>query len=146
MTEVVLDASVVVKWILPGRVGEAHGDRALAILRAIQTDRLSVIEPPHWLAEVAAVVTRIVPDRAGEIIGLMHAMEFPVLNDLDTYLEATRLARESGQHVFDTLYHAVALRRPGTSLVTADARYYRRARHVGGLRLLEDFVPPMDTV
>lgn len=143
MTEVVLDASVIVKWVFPDRAREAHADRAVGVLRAVHAGRLAVVEPPHWLAEVAAVVTRLAPDRAREVVGLMHAMEFPVLDELEVYLEATRLSAESGQHLFDTLYHAVALRRPGASLVTADERYYRTARRAGRVLLLKDFVVPV---
>ena len=109
MTEVVLDASVIVKWAFPDRAREAHAERALNLLHAVHAGRLSVVEPPHWLAEVAAVVTRLAPDRAPDVVALMHAMEFPVLDELEVYLEATRLSAESGQHVFDTLYHAVAV-------------------------------------
>jgi predicted nucleic acid-binding protein len=141
--EVVLDASVIVKWILPDHTGETHARRALDLLHEIQAGRLSVVEPPHWLAEVAAVVTRLAPDRASEILGLMHAMELPVVAELEVYLEAVRLSAQSGQHVFDTLYHAVALHRPDAILVTADERYYRHARHPGRVTLLQEFaVPP----
>jgi predicted nucleic acid-binding protein len=138
--EVVLDASVLVKWAFPDRAGEAHVERALQILHAVHAGRLSVVEPPHWLTEVAAVATRLAPDRAPEVVALMHAMEFPVLDELDVYLEATRLSAECGQHVFDTLYHAVALRRRGASLVTADEGYYRSARRAGRVLLLQDFI------
>jgi hypothetical protein len=68
-------------------------------------------------------------------------MELPVLDGLDVYLEAARLSAGSGEHLFDTLYHAVALRRPDASLVTGDERYYRRARRAGRVRLLRDFAP-----
>jgi predicted nucleic acid-binding protein len=142
VTEAVLDASVIVKWAFPDRVREAHAERALSLLHAVHAGRLSVVEPPHWLAEVAAVVTRLAPDRAPDVVALMHAMEFQVLDELEVYLEATRLSAESGQHVFDTLYHAVALRRRGASLVTADERYYRNARRAGRVVLLQDFVVP----
>jgi predicted nucleic acid-binding protein len=142
VTEVVLDASVIVKWALPDRAREAHAERAVNLLHAVHAGRLSVVEPPHWLAEVAAVVTRLAPDRAPDVVALMHAMEFPVLDELEVYLEAARLSVQSGQHVFDTLYHAVALRRRGASLVTADEGYYRNARHAGGVMLLRDFVVP----
>jgi predicted nucleic acid-binding protein len=142
VTEVVLDASVIVKWALPDRAREAHAERAVNLLHAVHASRLSVVEPPHWLAEVAAVVTRLAPDRAPDVVALMHAMEFPVLDELEVYLEAARLSVQSGQHVFDTLYHAVALRRRGASLVTADEGYYRNARHAGGVMLLRDFVVP----
>ena len=88
MTEVVLDASVIVKWALPDRAREAHAERALNLLQAILAGRLTIVEPPHWLAEVAAVVTRLAPDRVAEVVALMHAMEFPVLDELEVYLEA----------------------------------------------------------
>jgi predicted nucleic acid-binding protein len=142
VTEVVLDASVILKWAFPDRAGEINAERALDLLRAVHAGRLSVVEPPHWLAEVAAVVTRLAPDRAPAIVALLHAMELPVLDELEVYLEAARLSAASGQHVFDTLYHAVALRRQGTSLVTADERYYRSARRAGKVKLLQEFVVP----
>jgi predicted nucleic acid-binding protein len=140
--EVVLDASVIVKWVVPDRRGETHADRALDVLRAFQAGRLSIVEPPHWLAEVAAVVTRLAPAQATEVIGLLHAMELPVLDEMEVYLEAVRLSAESGEHVFDTLYHAVAFCRSDASLLTADERYYRRGRRPGRLLLLSDFVVP----
>ena len=35
------------------------------------------------------------------------------------------MALRLGQHLFDTLYHAVALHTPGATLVTADKRYFK---------------------
>jgi predicted nucleic acid-binding protein len=142
VNEIVLDASVMIKWIFPDRAHEAHTDRALDVLRAVHAGRLSIVEPPHWLAEVAAVVTRLAPDRAYQLITLLHAMNFPVLDEAEVYLQAVLLSTRSGQHVFDTLYHAVALRRPRASLVTADERYYRHARQAGRMILLENFRVP----
>jgi hypothetical protein len=43
----------------------------------------SVVEPPHWLAEVTAVATCLAPNRAPEVVALMHAMEFPILDELE---------------------------------------------------------------
>jgi predicted nucleic acid-binding protein len=44
------------------------------------------------------------------------------------------------QHLFDTLYHAVALE-TGATLVTADDRYFAKARGEGGVVMLSDFQP-----
>ena len=41
-------------------------------------------------------------------------------------------------HLFDTLYHAVALEE-GATLVTADETYYGKAKDLGGVGLLADF-------
>ncbi len=44
-------------------------------------------------------------------------------------------------HLFDTLYHAVALE-TGATLVTADDRYFAKARGEGSIVMLQDFKPP----
>jgi predicted nucleic acid-binding protein len=69
-------------------------------------------------------------------------MELPVLDTPEVYLTACELAGALGQHVFDTLYHAVALETPSATLVTADERYYRKAVGRGSILLLNRFVPP----
>lgn len=139
MTALAVDASVALKWVFPGRDEEAHVGQALAVLEHIRRGRVTVLQPPHWLAEVAAVVSRLEPRRAPEVIGLLHAMEFSVSDDAQVYQHACELAVTLGQHVFDTLYHAVALSRPDGVLVTADERYYRRAAEAGHVTLLRDY-------
>lgn len=139
MTALAVDASVVLKWVFPHRDGEAHVDQALAVLEHIRQGRVSVLQPPHWLAEVAAVVSRLEPRRAHEVINLLHAMEFSVSDGLDVYQRASELAVALRQHVFDTLYHAVALSQPDGVLLTADDQYYRRAVRVGRVTLLKDY-------
>ena len=42
-------------------------------------------------------------------------------------------------HLFDTLYHALAFTIPGAVLVTADRRYFDKARHLGQIAWLPDF-------
>jgi predicted nucleic acid-binding protein len=136
---VVVDASVVVKWVFPNRRAEADIDEALALLRAIRDGGVTVVQPPHWLAEVAAVVTRLDATVAGEVVALLHAMEFPVADEPEVYRMACELGGTLGQHVFDTLYHAVALTRTEATLVTADKRYFQKARHMGGMEILREF-------
>jgi len=62
---------------------------------------------------------------------MLLAMEFPVADDTAVMHRATRLAVESGQHLFDTLYHAVALESEAATLITADERYRRKAQGYG---------------
>ena len=139
MTTLAVDASVVLKWVFPHRDGEAHVGQALAVLEHISRGRVSVLQPPHWLAEVAAVVSRLEPRRAHEVISLLHAMEFPVSDGLEVYGRACELAVALRQHVFDTLYHAVALSRLDGVLLTADEQYYHRAIRAGRVTLLSDY-------
>jgi predicted nucleic acid-binding protein len=131
VTTVVLDASVVVKWALADPEAEPDTEQALRVLEALRGGRAVALEPPHWLAEVAAVLCRLVPRRAREVVRLLQAMELPVSDHPDLYARACDLSVQLGEHVFDTLYHAVALTEADALLVTADERYYRRAVKAG---------------
>jgi len=138
---VVLDASVIIKWVFADRAEESHSFQALQILHLIKESRLTVVQPPHWLAEAAAVIARLDPGRARRAVSLLYALELPVITDVEVYQKACDLSSSLGQHVFDTLYHAVALHESGAMLVTADERYYRQAYKIGRIVKLQDFVP-----
>lgn len=141
MIRFVADASVAVKWAFPFRDDESDGEKAIALLDGFRKGKLALLQPPHWLAEVAAVVSRQSPSTASEYIDALYALRIPVADTRELYAVACGLAAVTGQHVFDTLYHAVALTTPEHMLVTADERYYRKARQVGSITLLRDFGP-----
>jgi predicted nucleic acid-binding protein len=134
----VIDASVVVKWVFPESETEEDTDRALALLYAIREGRITLLQPPHWLVEVAAVVTRLHPEVVEPALDLLDAMEFPITRDLSALKKASQIARDLNHHLFDTLYHAVALEN-GCALVTADDNYFRKARFLGGIRRLANW-------
>lgn len=136
---VVLDASVIVKWILADRADEAHSFQALRILHYVKEAHISVLQPPHWLAEVAAVIVRLEPRRAHEAVSLLSALEFPVSTGIDVYEKACDLSSSLKQHLFDTLYHAVALLEPEAVFVTADEQYYAKAHKAGRIRRLKEY-------
>lgn len=139
MTTVVLDASVIVKWIFADRAEELHSLQALQILQFVKESRVSVVQPPHWLAEAAAVIVRLDPGRARQAVSLLHALEFPVTTGVEVYHKACDLSASLKQHLFDTLYHAVALTESSAMLVTADEQYYRRAHRAGRIVRLKEF-------
>ena len=135
---VVVDASVIVKWIFPESEAEEHVEQALELLAGIQDGKVILLQPPHWLVEVAAVVTRIRPELAEPALDLLDAMEFPIVDGLPVLKRASRIAHDLNHHVFDTLYHAVALEYDHT-LVTADDHYFRKAKHLGRIVPLQSW-------
>ncbi len=137
----VVDASVAVKWIFSDEEREPDVSKALAVLQEIQSGEVQVLQPPHWLAEVSAVVSRVAAELVREAVGVLYAMEIPVLDTLEVYNRACELAVQLDHHVFDTLYHAVALCSAETLLLTADERYYRKAEQTGCISRLEEFRP-----
>jgi predicted nucleic acid-binding protein len=139
---IVADASVAVKWLVRDLSSESYTEQALNLLRQVQRREVALRQPPHWMAEVAAVITRVSPRTAREDIRDLHAMRYEVVNGPSVYAVACDLARELGHHLFDTLYHAVALHRDDTILVTADERYYRKARNRGAIIRLSEYESP----
>ena len=143
--KLVVDASVVVKWFLPDASREPDADRAAALLRAIGEGRVDLLQPSHWLAEVAAVIARLRPKIAAEAIDLLDSMELATAADAELYKRASRLAQELDQHLFDTLYHALALENDAL-LVTSDDRYLRKAGRLGNIVALDAWLPPREAI
>lgn len=137
----VVDASVAVKWFAHAdwALREGHIEPALDILRASAKGRLELVQPPHFLAEVAAVLARLHPEKAVQDIANLAALEITWSHPTMDFPRAIELARQLDHPLFDTLYHALAFATPGAMLVTADQRYFHKARHLGRIVWLPDF-------
>ena len=132
----VVDASVAIKWFFQNRDNETDCDLALIILESVGTGRIQLLQPPHFIAEVAAVLAREKPEEAPD--DLLDLLSIESLGSIgpEIYLLAMDLAIYCRHHLFDTLYHAVALSTPGATLVTADRHYYDKAFGLGQIVLL----------
>ena len=137
--KLVLDASVALKWFFQTAGDEGHSEQALAVLEGIGSGQFKVIQPPHFLTEVAAVLARKKPNDAQADLIDLQQLEWEVLDNPLAYETAIRLSIKLGHHLFDTLYHATALTVPDALLVTADESYYRKAREHGQVSLLWEF-------
>jgi predicted nucleic acid-binding protein len=136
---VVLDASVVLKWLFEDPDREPDTEKASAVIESVADGGLEILQPMHWLAEVAAVAARLSPQTAVRDVEMLAALEFPTNGDPNVMRRATNLAIETNHHLFDTLYHAVALENEDALLVTADDRYYRKAKNYGMIVALRDW-------
>ena len=136
MTRLVIDASVSVKWFVRSK-NEGNVPKAVEILNSIGDNRISIIQPPHWMAETIAVLARLQPEKVARAIDLLDAMEIPVKAAAPEFKLASRLALDLDHHLFDTLYHALALREEAT-LITADRRYFNKAAEIGSINMLTD--------
>lgn len=135
----VIDASVALKWFFRSPDDGADGDLALAILAGISQDRIQLLQPPHFIAEIASVLAREKPEAAGDDLFDLLSIESRFTDDLEIYETAIELAARYRHHLLDTLYHAVALHTRGASLITADKAYYRKAHSAGHIMRLQDF-------
>jgi predicted nucleic acid-binding protein len=136
---VVLDASVILKWLIEDPEREADTDRAIALVESVIDGDLEVLEPPHWLIEVGAVLARLSPETAVEDVAWLSALELPIQADPLVFTRAAQIAVETGQHLFDTLYHAIALEAESSMLITADNRYLAKAASLGRIVALQEW-------
>ncbi|HTQ13708.1 MAG TPA: type II toxin-antitoxin system VapC family toxin [Rhizomicrobium sp.] len=115
---VVVDASVIVKWIIPE---DGSGDA-----RALMSADLAA--PAIWLAETANVLWRHVLrgeiDRSRAADLLAEVSNAPIRNiEIDGLVhDALSLANELAHPIYDCLYLAAAVREV-TYVVTADSRF-----------------------
>ena len=139
-TAYVVDASVAVKWffVMPENAGDDA--KAQALLESAVAGSHRLIQPPHWHAEVDAVLARVQPVALDDVADLLQPACFDVEASAAVWPRATELVATLRHHLFDTLYHAVAIERRCTCL-TADARCYRKGRALGSLTLLRDWAP-----
>jgi predicted nucleic acid-binding protein len=113
---------------------EDHCDEAIALLMGYP-----LIQPPHFIAEVAAILARKKPSEADQDLADLLEVEMATADEPTIYQEAIRLSIDLNHHLFDTLYHAVALETKGALLITADKVYYEKAKHLGRIKCLADF-------
>ena len=136
MKQLVIDASVAVKWFLPDASDEGHSNEALDLLRQLDVDEVSFVQPAHWKAEIASVLVRRVPSTASACLDDLCLLEgISVIDTPVVYRRAIDLAQTLDHHLFDTLYHALALEM-AAHFITADRRYFDKAAHLGNIKLL----------
>lgn len=138
---VVVDASVALKWFLKSP-DESDAVKATDILQAVDGGRLEMLQPPHFLAEVLAVLARAAPEAALRDLDDLQRVNWGVAETPAIYALAAALALRLRHHLFDTLYHATALATPDATFVTADYAYFGKAKGEGQIDRLADFAVP----
>ena len=118
MNEVVLDASVVLKWFRAE--GERHRDEALALRRSFEGGELTVFAPPLLWLEIVNIAARRWGWSARKLDGL--AVQLPALGFVTLEPDLAGVARWAGVGLsaYDAAYVAVA-EETGVQLVTDDA-------------------------
>ena len=135
---VVPDASVILKWVLPP-ADEADVDRALALRDAIGAGDIRALVPELWLYEVGNTLARQLPNQADRLLASLLRFNLANAPPSRRWLDqALDLTRRHGVTFYDAAYHAHAILEGGV-FVTADERYFRRAREARSITWLADW-------
>jgi predicted nucleic acid-binding protein len=137
MKRYVVDASVILKWIL-GDKREPDQDKALSLLEAWLEDQAEIFAPTLWEYEVGNFLGREFPDQASEKMNLLLNLRFGCipLTEKMHHLCFTWMA-ENGVTFYDACYLAVS-EETRCILITADTKSAQRMRHQGSICLLRD--------
>lgn len=133
---VVVDASVILKWVLP-EAQEAHVPEALSLRDAIVAQTVSGLVPALWYFEVGNIVTRAFSsgdaDDTLDDLRALGLIEIPISKDMQT--QAICEVEHCGVTFYDAIYRAIyttvvtVLQSP-CALVTADENYQRKVTTV----------------
>ena len=130
------DASVLLKWVLPGDE-EQDGEAALSLRDEALAGAVELVVPQLWIYEVGNTLARRFPDQAGELLASL--VDFGLTEArLDARWRTQTMALAVTYRVafYDAAYHAVALGLGGV-FVTADERYVRRVANAGNVASLK---------
>ena len=132
------DASVLLKWVLPGD-DERNSGAALSLRDEAVAGAVDLVVPQLWIYEVGNTLARRFPDQAGDLLAALADFGLTEARlDLRWRTQALSLSTTYEVAFYDAAYHAVALVHGGV-FVTADERYVGRASKAGGLASLRDW-------
>ena len=123
MQDLVVDSSVVIKWIVP----QAYSEKAEEVLVAYQAGELRLLAPDLLNAEVGNILWKYHRFQGLTKSDVQEALE--AFKDLDWSIvpsnllldDALNLAIDYGRTLYDSLFVALAIRE-GCQLITADER------------------------
>lgn len=126
MTELLVDASVILKWYLPD---EEFGEKALRILNRHVNEEIEILAPTILPYEVLNAL--MVAERMGRTDNELTRKSFRAflkldirfLNPFRDYPNVLSLARAFKTSVYDAAYLSLAMKKK-TDFVTGDKRLY----------------------
>jgi predicted nucleic acid-binding protein len=113
-------------------------DRAEAVVAALDRGDTQLFAPVHWTAEVISVLARVRPTLVDAALIALADANPEVVHGVSILKRAADMSIALNHHLFDTLYHAVALEE-GATLVTADEGYFAKAKDLGAIVPLAEF-------
>lgn len=137
MKRYVVDASVILKWVLGDREEHDH-EKATELLNAWAEGRVELLAPTLWEYEVGNFLGRESPEEAMARMSRLLDLGLKVL-PLSRYMVSLCFGwmKENRVTFYDAAYLAAAVEVEAI-LITADARFAERMRHTGSIRLLND--------
>ena len=129
------DASVILKWAI-GLESELDREKAIRILDAWVDNNIEIVLPELWVFEVGNFLGKVIPNSALERMETLLDFRFKTKElDKETCKSIFELMKDLSVSFYDASYHALAQRMGGV-FITADDKYYQKARAKGNIEFL----------
>ena len=138
MSTYVLDASIILKWVLPKNISPLQ-EQALSIREALVDGTIKIIVPSLWRYEVANTLGRLVPNHAFDLltlcsdIGIQEAEESSERDKI-----AFDLMNQWQVSFYDASFHALAIVND-IIFITADEKYKNKVKEQSDISILKDW-------
>ncbi len=134
----IVDNSVLIKAL---REREEDHELALDVLSKRFNGNIEIILPSLWLYEAGNAILNVKPAWNDEekitALKSLQSLKFKELNVLNTE-KVFELCSKYAVTFYDAYYHALAIQE-GATLITADIKYFIKAKKAGHIIRLEDF-------
>lgn len=123
----VVDASVLLKWVLPPD-HEPWQEQAWSIFSAVRQGAIEIQVPSLWVYEVGNILSRKYPETTAAHLSALGAIfgEGHSVSDSAFHAAILELVARYCVTFYDAAYHALAIIHEGV-LVTADEKYLQAA-------------------
>lgn len=135
----VVDASVILKWLLPSG-DEPWVNAAHDMFRNFQQGRIDVTVPALWWYEVGNILSRKYPEQAAAQLTLLGSIlgEGFSVSSASMRTQTFDLVHRFRVTFYDASYHALAIVNDGV-LVTADEKYLQAVAGESHIMHLNDW-------
>jgi len=136
MRRYVVDASVILKWVL-GDERESDQDKAMKLLNAWVEGAAELSAPTLWQYEVGNFLGRELPEESAEKMDLLLNLNIKSVDLADSiFRRCFNWMRQKNVSFYDVSYLAVALEIQAT-LITADETFVKKMEEMDRICLLK---------
>ncbi|MCX5814379.1 MAG: type II toxin-antitoxin system VapC family toxin [Proteobacteria bacterium] len=137
MKKYIVDASVILKWVLEKEKEPDH-DKATGLLHAWVSGAVRIAAPGLWTYEVANILGRALPDEAGQKMKLLLDLQINVVDCSEQMIrQCFAWMKEHQVTFYDAVYLAAAYE-IDAALLTSDDKFREKMRNNERICLLKD--------
>ncbi len=137
MKTIVVDASVVLRSILPTTNPTKVPNELPKLFRQVKTGGTEVVSVPFLMIEIANGLRFHWPEAENAQVSMKKALKLPIRTvplTGEQIQDALELSYELGATVYDACYHLIARLYNGT-FITCDRAYFQKAKAIGNIEL-----------